>query len=127
MVSGGSQAITMYVYATTVPIDSSKTVASVTFPDISNSIGSSTSAMHIFAVATGYAAVTEPARRHQLAGGLVLGVADALEDQRQVGDSTTATQSPQPECGTAGELGSIARQRPSLRRRRAQIFGHLAD
>jgi hypothetical protein len=53
MVSGGSQAITMYVYATTVPIDSSKTVASVTFPDISNSIGSSTSAMHIFAVTTG--------------------------------------------------------------------------
>lgn len=51
--SGGSQAITMYVYATTVPIDSSKTVASVTFPDISNSVGSSTSAMHIFAVTTG--------------------------------------------------------------------------
>jgi predicted alpha-1,2-mannosidase len=51
--SGGSQQITMYVYATTVPIDSSKTVASVTFPDISSSIGSSTSAMHIFAVTTG--------------------------------------------------------------------------
>jgi hypothetical protein len=53
MVSGGSQAITMYVYATTVPVDSSKTVASVTFPDISNTIGSSTSAMHVFAVTTG--------------------------------------------------------------------------
>ena len=51
--SGGSQAITMYVYATTVPIDSSKTVASVTFPDISASIGSSTSAMHVFDVTTG--------------------------------------------------------------------------
>jgi predicted alpha-1,2-mannosidase len=51
--SGGSQAITMYVYATEVPIDSSKTVASVTFPYISNSIGSSTSAMHIFSVTTG--------------------------------------------------------------------------
>jgi predicted alpha-1,2-mannosidase len=50
---GGNQAITMYVYATTVPVDSSKTVASVTFPDISNSISSSTSAMHIFAVTTG--------------------------------------------------------------------------
>ena len=50
---GSSQAITMYVYATTVPIDSSKTVASVTFPDISASVGSSTSAMHIFAVTTG--------------------------------------------------------------------------
>jgi hypothetical protein len=43
----------MYVYATTVPIDSSKTVASVTFPEISSMVGSSTSAMHIFAVTTG--------------------------------------------------------------------------
>ena len=51
--SGGSQAITMYVYATTVPIDPSKTVASIIFPNISNTIGSSTSAMHIFAVTTG--------------------------------------------------------------------------
>jgi predicted alpha-1,2-mannosidase len=53
MDSGGSQAITMYVYATTVPIDPSKTVASITFPDISNSVGPNTSAMHILAVATG--------------------------------------------------------------------------
>jgi hypothetical protein len=50
---GGNQAITMYVYATTVPVNSSKTVASVTFPNISNSVDSSTSAMHIFAVTTG--------------------------------------------------------------------------
>jgi len=50
---GSSPAITMYVYATTVPIDSSKTVASVTFPDISNTIASEASAMHIFAVSTG--------------------------------------------------------------------------
>jgi hypothetical protein len=51
---GGNQAITMYVYATTVPIDSSKTVASVTFPDVANSVGSGgASAMHIFAVTTG--------------------------------------------------------------------------
>ena len=53
MASGGSQQITMYVYATTVPIDSSKTVASVTFPNISRMVGSSTSAMHVFAVTTG--------------------------------------------------------------------------
>jgi len=53
MTSGGSQAITMYVYATTVPIDSSKTVASVTFPNISNSVGPDTTAMHVFAVTTG--------------------------------------------------------------------------
>ena len=51
--SGGSQAITMYVYATALPIDSTKTVASITLPDISNSIGSNTSAMHIFAITTG--------------------------------------------------------------------------
>lgn len=50
---GGSQAITMYVYATTVPIDSTKTVASVTLPDVANSISSNTSAMHIFSIATG--------------------------------------------------------------------------
>jgi predicted alpha-1,2-mannosidase len=49
---GGNQAITMYIFATTVPVDSSKTVASVTFPDISTSVGSN-SAMHIFAVTTG--------------------------------------------------------------------------
>jgi predicted alpha-1,2-mannosidase len=53
MNSGGSQPITMYVYATTVPIDSSKTVASITFPNVANSVGSGNSAMHIFAVTTG--------------------------------------------------------------------------
>ncbi len=53
MGTGGSQTITMYIYATTVPIDSSKTVASVAFPNVSNSVGSSTTAMHIFAVTTG--------------------------------------------------------------------------
>jgi hypothetical protein len=53
MASGGSQQITMYAYATTVPIDSSKTVASVTFPNISSMVGSSTSAMHVLAVTTG--------------------------------------------------------------------------
>jgi hypothetical protein len=53
--AGGSsnQAITMYVYATTVPVDSSKTVASITFPDIASSISGGTSAMHVFSVATG--------------------------------------------------------------------------
>ena len=50
---GGPQAITMYVYAITIPIDSSKTVASVTFPDISNTVAGGTSATHIFAVTTG--------------------------------------------------------------------------
>jgi hypothetical protein len=50
---GTSQTITMYVYATTVPVDSSKTVASVTFPDLGTTITNSTAAMHIFSVATG--------------------------------------------------------------------------
>jgi hypothetical protein len=53
MMTGGSQQITMYVYATTVPIDPSKTVASITFPNVSNAVGSGTSAMHILAVTTG--------------------------------------------------------------------------
>jgi IPT/TIG domain len=52
-VSGTSQTITMYVFATTVPVDSSKTVASVTFPDVSNSVGANTTAMHIFAISEG--------------------------------------------------------------------------
>jgi predicted alpha-1,2-mannosidase len=51
--SGSSQSITMYVFATTVPVDSSKTVASITFPDVSNQVGSSITAMHIFAVSLG--------------------------------------------------------------------------
>jgi predicted alpha-1,2-mannosidase len=52
MDSGGSQAITMYVYATTVPINPSKTVASITFPNVANAVGANTSAMHIWAVST---------------------------------------------------------------------------
>jgi predicted alpha-1,2-mannosidase len=53
-ISGSSQQITMYVYATTVPVDPSKTVASIEFPDVSNTIGSgSTTAMHVFAVSLG--------------------------------------------------------------------------
>jgi hypothetical protein len=51
--SGTSQTITMYVFATTVPVDPSKTVASVTFPDVSNHVGSGVTAMHIFALSLG--------------------------------------------------------------------------
>jgi hypothetical protein len=43
----------MYVFATTVPVDPSKTVASITFPDVSSQVGSSTTAMHVFAVSLG--------------------------------------------------------------------------
>ena len=49
----GSQTINMWVYAATVPIDSGKTVASITFPDISNTISNGAMAMHIFSVALG--------------------------------------------------------------------------
>jgi len=52
-VSGSSQTLNMYVYATTVPLNASKTIASVVFPDVSNNIGVGITAMHIFAVATG--------------------------------------------------------------------------
>jgi predicted alpha-1,2-mannosidase len=47
---GSSQPITMYVFAEEVPLDSSKTVASVTMPNVSSAIG--TTAMHIFALTT---------------------------------------------------------------------------
>jgi hypothetical protein len=46
---GETQAITMYVFADEVPLDSSKTVASVTLPMIADHVSSSTST-HIFAI-----------------------------------------------------------------------------
>lgn len=52
-VSGSSQALNMYVYATTVPVDPAKTVASIVLPDVSNNIGVGVTAMHIFAIALG--------------------------------------------------------------------------
>lgn len=52
-VSGTSQSITMHVFATTVPVDSSKTVASVTFPNVSNRVAPGITGMHILAVSEG--------------------------------------------------------------------------
>ena len=52
-VSGTSQMITMYVFATTVTVDPSKTVASITFPDVASQVGQGQTAMHIFAVSLG--------------------------------------------------------------------------
>jgi hypothetical protein len=46
---GGSQQITMYVFADEVQLDSSKTVASVTLPMIADHVSSDTST-HIFAI-----------------------------------------------------------------------------
>jgi putative alpha-1,2-mannosidase len=51
--SGSSQSITMYVFATTVPLDPTKTLASITFPNVASSVGSNTTAMHVFAVGEG--------------------------------------------------------------------------
>jgi predicted alpha-1,2-mannosidase len=51
--SGSSQQLTVYVYATTVPVDPNKTVASVTFPNVSNTTDGGATAMHIWAVALG--------------------------------------------------------------------------
>ena len=51
--SGSSQTLTMYVYATTVPVDPAKTVESIVFPNVSNNVGVGVTAMHIFAVALG--------------------------------------------------------------------------
>jgi lysophospholipase L1-like esterase len=50
--SGSSQTLTMYVYATTVPVDPAKTVASVVLPDVSSTAANVT-AMHIFALSLG--------------------------------------------------------------------------
>jgi predicted alpha-1,2-mannosidase len=52
-IAGVSQQITMYVYATTVPVDPSKTVASIEFPNVASQVGPSTTAMHVFAVSLG--------------------------------------------------------------------------
>jgi hypothetical protein len=51
--SGSSQSITMYVFATTVPLDPTKTLASITFPNVASQVGSNTTAMHVFAVGQG--------------------------------------------------------------------------
>ena len=51
--SGSSQSVTVYVYSTTVPLDPSKTVAAVTFPDRSDHVSVNVTATHVFAVTTG--------------------------------------------------------------------------
>jgi hypothetical protein len=49
--ASGSQTIKMFVFATTVPVDPSKTVESVVLPNVSSKVG--VTAMHIFALALG--------------------------------------------------------------------------
>jgi hypothetical protein len=50
---GSSQTLSMYVYATTVPVDPAKTVAAVVLPDVSSTISGAGTAMHIFALVLG--------------------------------------------------------------------------
>ena len=51
--SGSSQQLTVYVYATTLPVDPSKTVKSITFPDVSNTTSGGATSMHIWSVSLG--------------------------------------------------------------------------
>jgi beta-glucosidase len=41
------------VYSTAIPLQSGKTVASITLPDVSPGVGGGQNAMHIFAAAIG--------------------------------------------------------------------------
>jgi hypothetical protein len=47
---GASQAITMYVFETSVSVDASKTVASITLPSVASQVGNGSTAMHVFSV-----------------------------------------------------------------------------
>jgi lysophospholipase L1-like esterase len=51
--SGTSQQLTVYVFATQVPIDPSKTVVSVTLPDVGYSVAPGAAGFHIFALSLG--------------------------------------------------------------------------
>jgi hypothetical protein len=46
-VDDSSQQIAMFVFAAEIPLDSSKTVASVTFRRVANRVGGSITAMHV--------------------------------------------------------------------------------
>ena len=52
-IGGSSQQLTVYVYATTVPVDPSKTVKSITFPNVSNTTSGGATSMHIWSVSLG--------------------------------------------------------------------------
>jgi predicted alpha-1,2-mannosidase len=52
-IDGSSQQLTVYVYATTVPVDPNKTVQSITFPNVSNTTSGGATSMHIWAVSLG--------------------------------------------------------------------------
>ena len=51
--SGGSQQLTVDVFATQVPVDANKRVVAVTLPDVGYSVAPSVTAMHVFALSLG--------------------------------------------------------------------------
>jgi lysophospholipase L1-like esterase len=50
---GTSNQLTVYVFATQIPVNAAKTVVSVTVPDVGYAVAPSVTAMHIFALALG--------------------------------------------------------------------------
>lgn len=52
---GSSVGPTVYIYATTVPVDPTKTVASITLPSVSNTTNGGATAMHIWSISLGTA------------------------------------------------------------------------
>lgn len=50
---GTSQQLTVYVFATQIPVDPSKTVVSVTLPEVGDAVAPAVPGMHIFALALG--------------------------------------------------------------------------
>ncbi|HWG11955.1 MAG TPA: GDSL-type esterase/lipase family protein, partial [Streptosporangiaceae bacterium] len=51
--SGTSNQLTVYVFATQIPVDPGRTVVSVTLPEVGHRVAPSVTAMHIFALALG--------------------------------------------------------------------------
>ncbi|HEU0242146.1 MAG TPA: GH92 family glycosyl hydrolase [Micromonosporaceae bacterium] len=50
---GGSQQLTVSVFEISVPVDASKTIASVTLPNVGFQVGSGRTGMHVFAIGAG--------------------------------------------------------------------------
>jgi hypothetical protein len=51
--NGTTEDLLMYVYSASVPVDPSRTVASITLPDVSTTVSGGTTAMHIYALSLG--------------------------------------------------------------------------
>jgi hypothetical protein len=51
--SGPSNQLTVYVFATQIPVDPARTVVAVTLPEVGHAVAPSVTAMHVFALALG--------------------------------------------------------------------------